>query len=120
MNYGDIIKYVDGTRDLNFEEARRWSKSHNVSFDELVERRSLPNRYFQIGYPPEPHIPTKEEQCQKRAAAYQIEVDPITAHIQRLRDAAPLPEEEIAKLIAEREEKVSDIKNRYPYPEETI
>lgn len=54
MNYGDIITYKDGTRDLHFEEARRWCKSHNVTFDELVEKRNLPNRYFQIGYPIKP------------------------------------------------------------------
>ena len=64
MNYGDIIEYIDGTRDLHFEEARRWCKSHNVTFNELMERRNLPNRYFQIGYPPEPHVPTQEEQKQ--------------------------------------------------------
>lgn len=116
MNYGDIIEYIDGTRDLHFEEARNWCKSNNVTFDELVERRNLPNRYFQIGYPPEPHVPTQEEQRQKRAFAYQRQVDPLTSHIQRLRDMTPLPEEEIAELVLERDAKVEEIKQLYPYP----
>lgn len=55
---------------------------------------------------------------QNRADAYAVEVDPITAHIQRLKDENPIPEEEIAELIAERDAKVQEIKARYPYSEE--
>ncbi|MBR1605582.1 MAG: hypothetical protein IJ660_05705 [Alphaproteobacteria bacterium] len=56
-----------------------------------------------------------EEMKQARANAYQVEVDPITAHIQRLKDETPVPKGEIAELIAEREAKVQEIKERYPY-----
>lgn len=66
---------------------------------------------------PDPYIPTDEEQRQARANAYAIEVDPITAHIQRLKDETPVPEGEITELIAEREAKVQEIKERYPYKE---
>lgn len=66
----------------------------------------------------EPYVPTNEEQRQNRESAYQAEVDPITAHIQRLRDENPVPEGEIAELIAERDAKVEEIKARYPYIEE--
>ena len=51
-----------------------------------------------------------------RASAYALEVDPITAHIQRLRDEEGT-EQEIAELINERALKVEEIKKRYPYPE---
>ena len=61
--------------------------------------------------------PSKDEQKEKRAQAYLAEVDPITAHIQRLRDEAEPDEEKITALIAERAEKVAEIKARYPYPE---
>ena len=66
--------------------------------------------------------PTKEEQSKKRAAAYLVEVDPITSHIQRLRDLEQTPEieAEIAELIAERDVKVEEIKARYPYPTDPI
>lgn len=66
--------------------------------------------------------PTKEEQSAKRATAYLAEVDPITAHISRLRDLEQTSEieEEITELIAEREEKVAEIKERYPYPTDPI
>ena len=56
-----------------------------------------------------------EEMKQARANAYAVEVDPITAHIQRLKDESPIPEGKIAELIAEREAKVAEIKERYPY-----
>ena len=61
--------------------------------------------------------PTHDEQSEKRAEAYRNEVDPITSHIQRLRDDDP-ESEEIAELIAERTAKVAEIKTRFPYPDE--
>ena len=68
---------------------------------------------------PEPPPPTQEEQSEKRAEAYRQEVDPITCHIQRLSDEEQTPEieHEIADLKQERSEKVEEIKERYPYPE---
>lgn len=62
--------------------------------------------------------PSEEEQKEKRAQAYLLEVDPITAHIQRERDELQPDEEKIAELIQERAEKVQEIKERYPYPVE--
>lgn len=63
--------------------------------------------------------PTDEEQSKNRAAAYLVEVDPITSHINRLRDKEQTEEvvAEIAELIVERDEKVEEIKKRYPYSE---
>ena len=68
----------------------------------------------------EPLPPTEEEQRENRARAYQEEVDPITSHIQRLRDMEQT-EEIIAKineLIEERSQKVLEIQERFPYPVE--
>ena len=58
-----------------------------------------------------------EEMKQARANAYAAEVDPITAHIQRLSDEEQTPEviAEIATLVEERKDKVAEIKARYPY-----
>lgn len=66
--------------------------------------------------------PTQEEQSKKREQAYKDEVDGITAHIQRLRDKEQTPEivAEIEQLIAERDAKVEEIKQRYPYPTDPI
>lgn len=63
--------------------------------------------------------PTQEEQGAKRAQAYLLEVDIITSHINRLRDESEPDKEMIAELLQERELKVQEIKERYPYPVET-
>lgn len=81
------------------------------------------NRWYVAGFAPvkpEPTPPTDEEIKQMRANAYAIEVDCITAHIQRLRDESPVPEGEINELIAERDAKVKEIQERYPYAEDSV
>ena len=76
-------------------------------------------RYLEDEVPPKP-APTKEEQQALRAEAYKQEVDPITCQINRLKDEEHTPEveQEISELQAERETKVEEIKERYPYPVE--
>lgn len=82
FTYNQIIEYIDGTRDLNFEAARRWAYDHGTSFTEdegkrepyeeeheeewvtpsgetetqMVKSASL-KRVFVIGCEPEPYIP---------------------------------------------------------------
>ena len=68
----------------------------------------------------EPLPPTKEEQQKAREEAYIAKVDPITCHINRLKDEEQTEEviAEIASLVEERKAKVEEIKQRYPYPAE--
>lgn len=68
------------------------------------------------------HIPTEEEIRQLRANAYALEVDPITSHIQRLRDKEQTEEiiTKINELIAERDAKVQEIVDKYPYPVDNL
>lgn len=61
FNYGDIIEYIDATYDENFQEAKHWAQKHNTTFEELMDRRDLPKRYFQIGDEPKPYVPTEDE-----------------------------------------------------------
>lgn len=78
--------------------------------------------YYEVMQNPAPTPPSDEEIKEMRARAYAEEVDCITAHIQRLRDTDPMTqevEEEINELIAERAAKVEEIKQRYPYNEES-
>ena len=95
-------------------EAADWCNENDKVIVEIDPVDNM--RRFQIQEIPE-HIPTEEEQRQNRANAYQQEVDPITSHIQRLRDMEQTPEiiAEIEQLIAERDAKVEEIKQRYPY-----
>lgn len=76
-------------------------------------------RYFK-GQEPQKPLPTKEEIEAIRRELYIAEVDPITAHINRLRDEEAMTNElnaEIAKLVEERKQKVAEIKANNPYPE---
>ena len=61
---------------------------------------------------------TKEDIEEIRRQLYIAKVDPITAHINRLRDEELTPEvaAEIAELVEERRLKVEEIKYNNPYP----
>lgn len=61
--------------------------------------------------------PTYDEVKETRARLYQQQVDPITSHIQRLRDDENPDEEKIGELIRERSELVAKIQEENPYPE---
>lgn len=80
--------------------------------DEDIEVAYNGDKYVK-GYAP---AIDNEYQKAQREKAYESEVDPITAHISRLRDDDP-ESEEIAELIAERTAKREEIKERYPYAE---
>ena len=75
-------------------------------------------RQFRIDAIPQ-YVPTYEDQKRNRSFAYTNEVDPITAHINRLRDEEQTEEiiAKIEELKSERAKKVEEIKERYPYPE---
>lgn len=80
-----------------------------------IETAYTGDKYLK-GYAPKP---SNEYQSEQREIAYTAEVDPITAHIQRLRDKEQTEEvvAQIAELVAERDAKVEEIKARYPYSE---
>ena len=61
--------------------------------------------------------PDNSYQSDMRQMAYTAEIDPLTSHIQRLRDEEQTIEiiDKITKLITERKEKVEKIKEKYPY-----
>lgn len=84
-----------------------------TSIDETEEIVEKVGSYYLIGAEA-----INEARKELRAQAYLEEVDPITAHISRLRDEEEPDEEKIAELIQERSEVVKAIKERYPYVEE--
>lgn len=61
FNYNQIIEYIDGTRDLNFEAARKWAQSNGTTFEEDIDARvtvgGVLKRYFVIGSEPEKPAP---------------------------------------------------------------
>ena len=114
---GQIFKgeYPQGAADFcNETQTAMITEIEPIIIDEQEVRR------FQIVEVPLPPAPTEEEQRQKREEAYTLEVDPITCHIDRLKDKEQTEEviAEIEALKQERDEKVEEIKRRYPYNEE--
>ena len=87
FTYNQTIEYIDGTRDLNFEAAQRWTQEHGTSFEEDVSKREpyeqeheetyinpttgvnevrlvktpTLKRFWVIGDEPKPYVPTEDE-----------------------------------------------------------
>ena len=94
----------------------------SIGMTEMEVEQAYDGNWYLAGYAPIKPEPTKEEQQKARQDAYRIEVDPITCHINRLKDEEQTPEviAEIASLVEERKSKVEEIKLRFPYSEEVI
>lgn len=61
FKYNQTIEYTDGTRDLNFEAARKWARENGTTFEEDIDARvtvgNVLKRYFVIGSEPEKPAP---------------------------------------------------------------
>ena len=92
----------------------------SIGMVEMDVEQAYDGNWYVAGYAPEKPVPTKEEQQKAREEAYIAKVDPITCHINRLKDEEQTAEviAEIAQLVEERKAKVEDIKQRFPYPVE--
>lgn len=92
----------------------------SIGMEEMEVEQDYAGNWYLLGYAPVKPEPTKEEQQKARENAYKAKVDPITCHINRLKDEEQTPEviAEIASLIEERKAKVEEIKQRFPYPVE--
>ena len=92
----------------------------SIGMEEMEVEQDYAGNWYLAGYAPAKPEPTKEEQQKARQDAYKAEVDPITCHINRLKDEEQTEEviAEIASLVEERKAKVDEIKQRFPYPVE--
>lgn len=117
LKYAKITNQETKQCDVGLGTNVKFYKS--IGMVEMDVEQAYNGSWYIVGYVPEKPAPTEEEQRQARANAYLQEVDPITAHIQRLRDEDG-QEEKIAELIEQRKQKVDEIKQLYPYPVEEI
>ena len=94
----------------------------SISMTEMEVELGYDGSWYVAGYAPVKPAPTREEQQKARENAYKAKVDPITCHINRLKDEEQTPEviAEIASLVEERKAKVDEIKAHFPYPVEPI
>ena len=107
------MKLGDKLTKENYTQGAIWCNNNNAKI-EVID-----GEYVIIAIP-EPLPPTKEEQQKAREEAYRAEVDPITCHINRLKDEEQTEEvvAEVASLVEERKAKVEEIKQRFQYPVE--
>ena len=66
---------------------------------------------------PDPYVPTDEEQRQARANAYAVEVDPLMSEYNRKKTFNLFEEGEEEELMKAIQDKVAEIKERFPYKE---
>ena len=62
-----------------------------------------------------PYVPTDEEQRQARANAYAVEVDPLMSEYNRKKTFNLFEEGEEETLMKDIQDKVAEIKERFPY-----
>lgn len=110
MNYGDIFTNKDFTR------YSIWADAHNAIIEDLGDGT------YKVVESDNPKEPNAEEIEIARANMYQMLVDPITCHIQRLGDEQQTADimTKIAELRAERNALMDDISLWLPYPAEPI
>ena len=108
MKIGDIF-----TKE-NYTEHAIWANENNAMIEDLGGGK------YQLVAIPEPLPPTKEEVSEIRRQLYIASADPITSHINRLRDEEQTDEviAQIEALKIERAEIVARIKEENPYPVE--
>lgn len=115
--YDQIIEYIDGTFDENFEAAKKWAELNNARFVEIAPKSETIRQFQIIELTYEEKY---EEVRQTREQLYKEHKDPITCQIQSLRDEEQTEDivAEIDALIIKRAEIVAKIKEENPYPKE--
>lgn len=124
--YNQTIEYTDGTRDLNFEAARKWAQENGATFEEDISRREKTDgklkRYFVIGSEPKTPEPTAEEKAAEVRAERDRRIDAIRWRIERYQtqDAAGLETTDTAehyKAILLYVQALRDIPEQAGFPE---
>ena len=118
--YAKIIN--EETKQCSVGDGNNFGFYKSIGMTEQDVEQAWDGAWYLLGFAPTKPEPTKEEQQKARAEAYIADVDPITCHINRLKDEEQTAEviAEIASLVEERKAKVAEIKARYPYSEEVI
>lgn len=119
--YAKIID--DQTKELQIGVGCDVAYYLEIGMEYMETELAYNGKWYLKGYAPQEPAPapkTKEEIEQIRANLYQSEVDPITAHINRLRDQEQTPTvvAKIKELIILRDLTYTNIQIENPYPEE--
>jgi YbbR domain-containing protein len=120
-----MLKYAkienEGTKQVSVGLGTNTEFYKSIGMVEMDVEQAYDGDWYVTGYAPEKPAPTKEEVSETRRQLYIAQVDPITAHINRLKDEEAMTAEinaQIEALKAERAEVVAKIKEENPYPAE--
>lgn len=118
MCIGDECMEVERERFVPMFDENTVDEAIKEYANEDIETAYTGDKYLK-GFAPKP---SNEYQSKQREQAYIAVVDPITAHISRLKDETQTPDvvAEIEKLKIERDAKRAVIKERFPYAENTV
>ena len=118
-----FIGYQNGVARYVANNAYELAYKKCVTFDK-IEEVEFAEMFNGVVYTSEEELFAAKTKAieEKRAGLYAAEVDPITAHINRLRDEELTPEvaAEIARLVEERKAIGARIKEENPYPVEPV
>lgn len=126
FQFNQTIEYTDGTRDLNFEAARKWAQENGATFEEDISARvnvdGVLKRYFVIGAEPEkpaplelPPAPEPTQEEKEQTARNERNMKLTFTDWTQLPDA-PLTEERKA-AYAEYRQALRDIPEQAGFPD---
>ena len=87
----------------------------SIGMKEMEVEQDYAGNWYLAGYAPEKPEPTDEEQRQARANAYAVEVDPLMSEYNLKKTFNLFEEGEEEELMKAIQDKVAEIKERFPY-----
>ena len=92
----------------------------SICMEEMEVEQAYDGSWYLVGFAPVKPEPTKKEQRQARSNAYALDVDPLMSEYNRKKTFNLFEEGEEEELMKAIQDKVAEIKERYPYQEENI
>lgn len=113
LKYAKVINEETKACEVGFGTNSAFYKS--IGMTEMEVEQAYDGSWYVAGYAPEKPKPTKEEMRQARANAYASEVDPLMAEYNRKKTFNLFEEGEEEELMKAIQDKVAEIKERFPY-----
>lgn len=92
----------------------------SIGMTEMDVEQAYNGQWYVKGYAPAEPAPTKEQQEQARASAYNAEIDPLHARKARKTILGEWTDDDEAEYVAKVKELSAEIQERYPYPTDPI
>ena len=111
--YAKIVN--EETKEVSIGTGTNVKYYQSIGMTEMEVEQAYTGGWYLEGYAPEKPEPTKEEQQKARANAYTSKVDPLMSEYNRKKTFNLFEEGEEEKLMKAIQDKVAEIKERFPY-----